>query len=150
MRNIKHGHCKRIGKTSTYYSWRNMINRVFYKKCDAYKYYGGRNISICKRWLKFENFLEDMGEKPNKKSLDRINNNKGYYKENCKWSTHKEQCNNRRSNVVFTFNNESLTLMQWSEKIGIKWVTLQGRLFRKWSIEKTLTAKTRSYDNGVK
>lgn len=83
--------------TSTYLSWVAMKARCLRKSQDNFKYYGGRGIKICQRWLEsFEDFLEDMGERPKDKTLDRIDNEKDYYKSNCKWSTMKEQCSNRR------------------------------------------------------
>lgn len=95
--NLKHGHTSNKGKNSkTYYCWASMKSRCLNKNHVRYKNYGGRGISICKEWLLFENFLSDMGEKPDGLSIDRINNNGNYKSSNCKWSTPKEQANNKR------------------------------------------------------
>lgn len=85
--------------TGTYQSWICMRNRCYYKKDISYKYYGERGITVCDRWLdSFENFYEDMGDRPDGKSIDRINNEGNYEPTNCKWSTAKEQANNTRRN----------------------------------------------------
>jgi len=92
---IKHG----MSKSVEYRAWLKMKERCYDKNNISYKYYNRQdgNIIVCDRWLNsFENFYEDMGRKPDKKSLDRINNDDNYYKENCKWSSAKEQANNRR------------------------------------------------------
>ena len=93
-RNTKHG--KRY--LPEYESWRGMKARCLRKSIKCYKYYGGRGITVCERWLNsFENFFDDMGIKPSPKhSIDRIDVDGDYCKENCKWSTPKEQSNNRR------------------------------------------------------
>lgn len=91
-RETKHG----MYGSRTYSTWSNMISRCSNKKNPDYKYYGGRGILVCEEWKEFENFYRDMGDRPNKKSIDRINNDGNYYKENCKWSTQSEQIKNRR------------------------------------------------------
>lgn len=89
-----------LSNTEEYYIWKSMLRRCYNKFAPNYKNYGGRGIIVCSRWLKFENFLEDTGMKPSKlHSVDRIDNDKGYSKDNCKWSTKKEQANNRRNSV---------------------------------------------------
>lgn len=81
-------------------SWYGMKSRCKENNTPSNKYYFARGITVCKRWLKFENFLKDMGPKPAAiYTLDRINNDKGYCKSNCRWATQKEQGNNRRNNV---------------------------------------------------
>lgn len=76
--------------------WRAMMQRCYDKNQWHWKYYGGRGIKVCKRWHKFENFYEDMGDPPLGLTLDRKNNDNGYSKRNCRWSSRKEQANNRR------------------------------------------------------
>jgi hypothetical protein len=81
----------------TYYSWKHMIERCTNKNHRQYKDYGGRGISVCQRWRdSFSDFVTDMGRKPEGTTLDRKNNDAGYYKGNCKWATGKEQAKNRR------------------------------------------------------
>lgn len=94
---LKHGHSPNGKKSTSYISWYSMKQRCLNPNNRYYKYYGGRGITICERWMKFENFLEDMGERPKELSLDRIDNDGNYEPSNCKWSTRKEQQNNRRS-----------------------------------------------------
>jgi hypothetical protein len=94
---MKHGHSTRIkGDSPTYSSWTNMWTRCTNTKRDKYKNYGGRGITVCEHWKNFENFLADMGERPEGLTLDRKDNELGYFKENCRWATSEEQSLNKQ------------------------------------------------------
>ena len=124
---VKHGKYN----TKTYKVWSHMRERCLQRNTKSFQSYGGRGITICERWNTFENFYEDMGEKPEGKSLDRIDNNSGYCKENCRWATQKEQMNNTRNNVLVTYHGETKTLTQWADEKGIHARNLRHRL-KKW------------------
>jgi len=130
-----------MARSSIYNSWIDILQRCNNTKNRRYKDYGGRGITVCERWLKFKNFLEDMGKKPAFKSqIDRTDNNKGYYKSNCRWTTSKEQSRNRRSNRLITYKNKTQCLIVWSEELDIDYNKLYLRIYRyNWSIEKTFT-----------
>jgi hypothetical protein len=103
QRITKHGHAIGPKPTLEYKTWQNMLSRCNNPKATQYENYGGRGIDVCNRWKDFRNFFEDMGEKPGREyQIDRIDNNKGYCKENCEWATHKEQMRNTRRNRYVT------------------------------------------------
>jgi hypothetical protein len=133
---ITHG-----GKYRTEYkSWSGMKNRCLNPAHEDFRLYGGRGITVCERWLEsFENFLEDMGPKPPKTSLDRIDNNKGYTPENCRWASNKLQSNNRRTNRTITFNGKTQTYKQWSEELGLGSGTIRMRVLSGWPTWKVLS-----------
>ncbi len=126
-------------KTPIYKVWSAMIARCTSEASPSYHNYGGRGISVCERWLHFENFVADMGHRPSEKhSIERIDNNGNYEPTNCRWATKKEQCNNTRRNIVLVFNGEAKTLTQWSEVLGIRYDTIRGRLRRGATVERAL------------
>jgi hypothetical protein len=117
-----------------------MIDRCTNKNNIKYPKYGGRGIIVCERWRTFENFLVDMGEKPEGKTLDRINNDGIYEPSNVRWATPKQQANNRSNNIKITHNGKTLTASEWAARLGSKNRCLVSlRLRQGWSEEKAVT-----------
>ena len=130
VNNVKRGNTKSCGclfkksnlihgmeKTKIYRAWASMKQRCLNSNNAKYKNYGGRGISICDEWASFENFYNDMGERPKGLTLDRIDNNKGYYKSNCRWTTPEIQNNNKRNNVFLSYNGKTKTMTQWIKEL---------------------------------
>lgn len=130
----KHGMCDSL----TYGSWSAMKFRCENSGHIAFAHYGGRGISVCERWAKFENFLADMGERPKGKSLERIDNSKGYTPDNCRWASSKEQARNRRDNRLIEAFGQKFCQSEWAEIVGIKLSTIRERLRRGWTAEESL------------
>lgn len=123
-----------------YRSWAMMKSRCSNPKDISWYNYGARGIKVCERWLKYENFLADMGRAPSPThSIDRINSDGDYEPANCKWSSDKEQGRNRKTNNRITFNGETKCISAWAEEKGMLWETLKARLKKGWSVEKALT-----------
>lgn len=132
--------------TPTYRSWYNMKSRCNNPNYRNSHLWLGRGIKYPPRWELFTEFLKDMGERPDGKSLDRINNDKSYSKDNCRWATREEQANNVTTNRRITFNNRTQTISQWARELGIKRETIRDRIDRYgWPIEKVLTTKVREH-----
>ena len=143
--NTKHG----MHKTKFYEKWRTMKQRCGNTNNNRYKDYGGRGITVCERWLKFENFRDDMylsykEHRLNNKftSIDRIDNDGNYCPENCRWATCKEQQNNTRYNRLLTYKGQTLNITQWAEKLDMTPCTISTRVRRGWSVKRTLDTPT--------
>lgn len=123
-----------------YYTWQAMKRRCQNKKDSRYLDYGGRGIDVSDEWQSYDNFIFDMGEPPTKEhSIDRVDNSKGYSKENCKWASRCEQANNKRNNKNITAFGKTMTQQQWSRETGIKRETIAMRLKRGWPPERAVT-----------
>jgi hypothetical protein len=132
-----HGHT--AGATSrTYRIWTNMVSRCTNPNFDSFKWYGGRGISVCDRWRKFQNFLDDMGVAPDGKSIDRRETNGNYEPSNCRWATQTEQTNNTRRNRILTWNGRTYTQAQLAREVGVDQKLISERLKRGWTLERAV------------
>jgi len=129
--NRKHGFSK---KCSEYSIWEKIKGRCNSQSNNAYGNYGGRGIFMCDRWLNsFEDFYLDMGKKPTKKhSIDRIDNDGPYSKENCRWATQTVQARNRRTNNIIDVNGIQKCVAEWAEIYNIPPHTVYRRIYSGW------------------
>lgn len=140
--NIKHGDLASV----EYRAWSEIKRRCYNRNCLSFKNYGGRGIVMCDRWLNsYSDFLSDMGRKPSPShSLDRIDVNRGYEPDNCRWATKQEQNSNTRRNRFIEHSGKRLTLSEWSRITGIPRITIGRRIdYFGWSVERALTVSTR-------
>lgn len=124
--------------TPTYTTWGAMLTRCTNQNSPKYPRYGGRGIKVCDRWLRFENFFADMGERPLGMTLDRIDNNGNYEPGNCRWATLEQQANNTRTNRFVEVNGQRMSMAQAERSLGIPTSQLRKRLGRGWSLERAL------------
>lgn len=137
--NFKHGHAIGSKRSKELNTWQDMIKRCTNKNRAFYERYGGRGIYVCNEWLDFKNFLRDMGQCPEGYTLERINNDGPYSKENCKWATKKEQARNRCSNRIIEANGERKTLAEWCEIANLPYARVKARIDKLgWSAESAL------------
>lgn len=137
---VTHG----MRKSPEYSVWLGMRRRCSDPKNRYFDDYGGRGIYVCTQWNDdFSCFLKDIGLRPSSKhSLERIDNNKGYAPDNCRWALYTDQANNRRSNRLHEFRGNMLTVRQLMKhrKNDISYRTLSARILEKgWNIEEALT-----------
>jgi len=121
-----------------------MIARCTRPTATSYEVYGGMGITVCERWLTFENFLADMGEKPRGQTLDRYPNSNGNYESsNCRWASRSQQSNNRKSCVLIEYQGRKQNLMQWCRELGLKYSVVQSRIKAGWSAQRAIEAPAR-------
>lgn len=137
--NSRHG----MSHSSLHNVWKSMRKRCNNSNDPAYKNYGSRGIKVCSRWDVFEKFLEDMGQSYSAGlTIERIDNNKGYSPENCKWIPKSEQPKNRRNIRLITFNGISQTIADWARDLGMNRSTLSQRFYvYKWDVSRCLERK---------
>lgn len=137
-----------MSDSPVYKSWTAMRERINNPAHPHFSHYGGRGIKICERWQSFENFYIDMGERPEGTSLDRKDNNGDYHKENCRWSTMKEQNRNKSNSVFLELNGEKHSVTVWAEKLGISRQTIFGRVMRGYPPELALSTEKGNHFSG--
>lgn len=139
-RTTKHG----MARTRIYTTWAGMIQRCTNKKAAGYHSYGGRGIKVSPRWMKFENFFADMGDKPDGLTLERIDNDGDYEPSNCRWATMAEQSANKRGTVWFDHRGHLRTALDIAAAGNIHRQTLISRVEKLgWSVEKAVEAPVR-------
>lgn len=127
--------------TKLYYIWINMKSRCYKKYNTDYHNYGLRGIKVCEEWQKFEPFYEWAMSNGYKEglSIERIDVNKDYYPENCKWITMSEQAKNKRNTSYLTYNGITKRLVEWAKEFNIHPSNLRTRIICGWDIERALT-----------
>jgi len=128
-RPVRHGYSRRK-RAPEYKVWSSMLSRCRNQNDANWPRYGGVGITVCRRWYQFENFIEDMGKRPEGKRLGRKNVTKGYTKKNTLWVTMEESANNRRKSCLITFQGVRMTAARWGRKLGIPSSTLTNRILR--------------------
>lgn len=116
-------------------TWSGMRQRCNYRNGPHYSDYGGRGIRVCARWASFEAFAEDMGPRPDGTSIDRIDNDGNYEPGNCQWATPHQQASNKRNNHHITAGGLTLTVAEWTRRLGGSIACVFARLHRGWSEE---------------
>lgn len=128
---VTHG----LSDSPEYGVWRGMIQRCHDVNSEAYKNYGARGIKVCERWRNdFQAFITDMGKCPESLTIERKNNDGDYEPDNCHWATFKEQARNRRNSRIIEYQDETKTLAEWVEQLGLPYDTIWRRLDHGWQI----------------
>lgn len=132
---LSHGHRTGRRRSPEYTVWQCIKERCYNPRNKRYGDYGGRGISVCKRWLdSFEHFLSDIGPRPSSEhSIERRDNSGNYDPENCVWATRRQQGRNKRNNIRLKLDGETHTLVEWGEIKGIPYSTLHYRVRKGWN-----------------
>lgn len=139
-----------MSDTGLYEAWSHMKQRCLNPNDRNYHNYGGRGIAVCDEWMAFDPFKEwslKNGYSPSL-SLDRIDNDKGYYPENCRWADRKTQTNNRRNTIYITAYGKTLPCAEWARKTGIPTNTLRGRIMSGWTSEDAVSKPVKRKHEG--
>jgi hypothetical protein len=125
-----------------------MRKRCNNERSPDYPLYGGRGISVCERWDSFENFYADMGERPLGMTLDRIDSNKNYSPDNCRWATVLQQARNKRNVRMITFKGVTKSIHDFCDDLLLNYHTVNTRLTQqKWTVERALSTPTGKFSN---
>lgn len=128
-----------MSKCPEYRIWGAMLQRCLNPKDRVYSSYGGRGITVCARWRRFENFIADMGKRPSPlHTLDRKNNDKGYSFQNCRWATRREQVLNTRRQQIISFQGKTFPLVDWACLLSVHPSTLRRRMYRGLPVDQVL------------
>lgn len=131
-------------RNKIYLVWAEMLSRCRNPNHKAFKNYGGRGISVCERWSKFEFFCSDMGPRPLDGMLDRINNDEPYQPDNCRWATRKEQNSNRRNCIYVDADGEHVTLREYCRRKELPYRAIVKRIkYRNWPLAMALQEPVR-------
>lgn len=147
LANKKHGHSSPEARSPEYRSWETMKARCYNQSNPDYQRYGGRGILVCDEWRSnFQNFFSDMGQRPKNTTLDRVDFNGDYRKENCRWATQSVQQRNKSTNRVVEFGGVKITLVELAEKTGEPYQRLHERIVRRgWSVDDAVTIPPRGH-----
>lgn len=132
-----------LSRHRLYQTWNLMMHRCYDSRDASYKNYGGRGITVCKRWHDVRNFISDLADTwRNGLTMDRINNNRHYEPTNVRWATKGEQSRNRRSCINLTWNGETKTVSEWARTLGISHQTLRSRIDRGFPMARVMRPQT--------
>jgi hypothetical protein len=135
----RHGHAAGGRSTPTFRSWLSMVRRCTDPKFEPYARYGAVGVTVCPGWLNFENFLADMGERPDGTSIDRFPEQSGNYEPgNCRWASAVEQANNRSSTKLISARGEQKSIADWARASGTPASRIASRLRAGWSAERAI------------